>query len=123
MPASGSGETLASPEIDAVTEYVLKLSNKKFEPKQIATGQQVFADNCASCHGENGTGSRELGAPNLADALSLYGATRPTIRAQVYKPRHGVMPAWLKRLGKAQVKQLALYVHSLGGGEAEKTKE
>jgi cytochrome c oxidase cbb3-type subunit 3 len=123
MPAFGSGEILEPSAIDAVTEYVLKLSNKKFEPKQIATGQQVFADNCASCHGENGTGSREFGAPNLADALSLYGATRPTIRAQVYKPRHGVMPAWLKRLGKAQVKQLALYVHSLGGGEAEKTKE
>lgn len=123
MPAFGSGEILEAAEIDSVTEYVLKLSKKKFDPKQIATGQQVYADNCASCHGDKGTGSREFGAPNLADSLSLYGATRSTIRAQVYKPRHGVMPAWLKRLGKAQVKQLALYVHSLGGGEAEKAKE
>ena len=37
--------------------------------------------------------------------------------AQISQPRHGVMPAWGGRLGEANVKQLTVYVHSLGGGE------
>ncbi|MEO0681719.1 MAG: cytochrome C oxidase Cbb3, partial [Pseudomonadota bacterium] len=36
----------------------------------------------------------------------------------VYYARYGVMPPWNERLGDAGVKQVALYVHSLGGGEA-----
>ena len=39
---------------------------------------------------------------------------------QIRTPRHGVMPPWLDRLGEAGVKQLAIYVHSLGGGEKAK---
>lgn len=123
MPAFGRDELLEADDITAVTEYVLKLSNKDYNAKREANGKEVFADNCASCHGEDGRGNREFGAPNLADALSLYGATRPTIRAQIRAPRHGVMPPWLERLGEANIKQLALYVHSLGGGEKAKPKE
>jgi cytochrome c oxidase cbb3-type subunit 3 len=33
------------------------------------------------------------------------------------RPRHGVMPAWNTRLDEVTIKQLAIYVHSLGGGE------
>jgi cytochrome c oxidase cbb3-type subunit 3 len=32
-------------------------------------------------------------------------------------PKHGVMPAWQGRLGDVSVKELTIYVHSLGGGE------
>ena len=40
------------------------------------------------------------------------------VKAQIVKPRHGVMPGWSHRLDDATIKQLAVYVHSLGGGEA-----
>jgi cytochrome c oxidase cbb3-type subunit 3 len=34
----------------------------------------------------------------------------------------GVMPGWTKRLDDAEIKELAIYVHSLGGGEAPATQ-
>jgi cytochrome c oxidase cbb3-type subunit 3 len=70
-----------------------------------------------ACHGDRGGGNRELGAPDLSDQISLYGADLAAIMAQIQNPRHGVMPAWGGRLDAATIKQLAIYVHSLGGGE------
>ena len=58
-----------------------------------------------------------MGAPNLTDAIWLFKGDVASIAAQVTKPRHGVMPAWAAKLDDATIKQLAVYVHSLGGGE------
>jgi cytochrome c oxidase cbb3-type subunit 3 len=58
-----------------------------------------------------------MGAPDLADAIWLKGEGEAAVARQVRAPRHGVMPAWLPRLGDPAVKQLAVFVHSLGGGE------
>ena len=44
-------------------------------------------------------------------------SSEAAIAAQVRAPKHGVMPAWSARLGDTTVKELAVYVHSLGGGE------
>lgn len=120
MPAFGADQILTREQIHAVGEYVLKLSNRPFDAQKVELGAGVYADNCAACHGDDGRGDRELGAPNLADALSLYGANRQDLIKQIRNPRHGVMPPWLDRLGETGVKQLALYVHSLGGGEKTK---
>ncbi len=79
-------------------------------------GAEIYADNCASCHGENAKGEPALGAPDLTDAIWLYGSDVSEITAQIRAPRHGVMPAWQARLGETTVKELAVYVHSLGGG-------
>ncbi len=118
MPSFGADELLPREEIASVTEFVLSLSGQDHDPALAAAGAQVFADNCASCHAEDGSGSRDFGAPALNDAIALYGNDRDSIRAQVTRPRHGVMPAWLGRLDETTIKQLTLYVHSLGGGEA-----
>ena len=118
MPAFA--DVLEKPDAAAVDEYVLKISGKEHDPSVIAKGTEVFADNCASCHGEKGKGGREFGAPNLADALTLYGSSREDLKRQISAPRHGVMPSWIARLGEARVRQLALYIHSLGGGEKPK---
>ena len=118
MPAFGADEILTGGEIGQVTAYVLSLSGSDHDADEAATGAEIYADNCASCHGDDGQGLRDLGAPNLADALWLYGGTREEIARQIYRPRHGVMPAWGLRLSETDIKQLALYVHSLGGGEA-----
>jgi cytochrome c oxidase cbb3-type subunit 3 len=93
---------------------VLSLSGKA---KDNSAGAQLFAENCAVCHGADGHGNRSVGAPNLADAIWLYGGTKEDVVAQVTNPKMGAMPAWGKRLDPVTIKMLAAYVHSLGGGE------
>lgn len=117
MPAFGADDLLDRPQINAVAEYVVSLSGQAEDAEVAAEGQQVFLDNCAACHGENGEGDPHLGAPALADRIWLYGGDRNSIVSQIVQPRHGVMPAWIDRLDPATIKMLALYVHSLGGGE------
>ena len=117
MPAFGADGFLTRPQIVAVAEYVLSLSGRDHDAARTADGAQIFADNCAVCHGESGEGGREFGAPALSDAIWLYGGDRAEILTQINTPRHGVMPAWTGRLDPVVIKQLALYVFSLGGGE------
>ena len=114
MPAFGRDNMLTSQQVAQVTQHVLSLRGKG---KPNAAGAQLFADNCASCHGPTGQGSREFGAPNLTDAIALYSNSPEAIAKQINTPSHGVMPAWGQRLDPATIKMLAAYVHSLGGGE------
>lgn len=115
MPAFG--EILPREEVLAVAHYVRSLSGLDHDGTAMETGTRVFMENCAACHGDNGLGNTDLGAPNLADALWLYGSSHQELVSQINNPKHGVMPAWGERLGDALVKQLAVYVHGLGGGE------
>ncbi|MES0155974.1 cytochrome-c oxidase, cbb3-type subunit III [Mesorhizobium sp. M0018] len=115
MPAFG--DIITTDQIKQVGAYVASLSDPVQDTSLIELGANVFAENCAACHGENAKGNRELGAPDLTDAIWLYGSGETAIAAQVRAPRHGVMPAWIGRLGEIKVKELAVYVHSLGGGE------
>lgn len=117
MPAFG--DILQPNEITQVSLFVASLSGAAtgVGADDLASGREIYAQNCASCHGDDGKGSREFGAPNLSDAIWLYGSTPAQIAAQVRTPKHGVMPAWSARLGDTTVKELTVYVHSLGGGE------
>jgi cytochrome c oxidase cbb3-type subunit III len=117
MPSFAADGLLTRPEMSAVAEYVLSLSGADHDATAANEGATVFADYCASCHGETGGGDRELGAPALNDAIWLHGSGRAAILEQIARPRHGVMPAWVGRLDATVIKQLSLYVHSLGGGE------
>lgn len=117
MPRYGADEILERDQIIDVAWYVRQLSNQEFEADAAARGQTVYADNCAACHGDVGEGLRELGGPRLNDAIWLYGGTFDEIVEQISNPKQGVMPAWSTRLPEVTVRQLALYVHSLGGGE------
>ena len=110
-------DILQPEEVRQVAAYVVSLSGTPRDASMVEPGKQLYADNCASCHGENAEGSREFGAPNLADAIWLKVDGEAGIAQQIQAPRHGVMPAWNARLSNETVKQLAVYVHSLGGGE------
>ena len=117
MPAFGRDELLSSSQIADVTGFVMSLTDPKQDPEKVKAGAAVFAENCAACHGPDGKGGRDFGAPNLADAIWLYGGDRPSIRATIANSRKGVMPHWAGRLPPETIKQLAIYVHALGGGE------
>ncbi|MEE4237059.1 MAG: cytochrome-c oxidase, cbb3-type subunit III [Anderseniella sp.] len=116
MPAYGEG-ILEAPQIVQVANYVMQLSGQEHDAASASTGKELYAENCAACHGEDGKGGRDFGAPNLADQLWLYGGTVDQVATQISKPKHGVMPAWGPKLDEAEVKKLTVYVHSLGGGE------
>ena len=110
----GKNVTLRPEMTPSLARMILSLGGKA-QPN--AAGAQIFADNCAACHGANGEGGREFGAPTLNDAIWLRGGERADLRRQILNPRMGVMPAWGQRLDPVTIKMLAAYVHSLGGGE------
>lgn len=114
MPAFGKDGLLNAQQIASVADYVLSLSSGKGGN---AGGEEIYKQNCSACHGDDGRGKREFGAPSLADAIWLYGGDKASIIQQLNAPRHGIMPAWETRLPDATIKQLSIYVHSLGGGE------
>jgi cytochrome c oxidase cbb3-type subunit III len=115
MPSFGKDGLLRKDEINDVVDYVLGLS--KGESTETSKGYAVFQANCVSCHGVDGKGGREFGAPNLADAIWLYGGEKGDVFNSVYNAHAGVMPNWKDRLGDSTIRQLAIYVHQLGGGE------
>lgn len=117
MPAFGRLGMLQPPQVNDVAEHVLALSGNAEDQEAAERGGEMFATNCAACHGADGTGDRALGAPNLADELWLYGGDKASIVEMITDSRSGMMPAWNERLDPATVKELAIYVHSLGGGE------
>ncbi len=116
MPAFLTDGILKREQIDDVVEYVLKLSGQEHDAGKAARGAGVFAEQCVACHGDKGQGNHEFGAPALNNAIWLYGGDRATIAETVAKSRRGVMPAWGRILDPVTVKQLTIYVHSLGGG-------
>lgn len=117
MPAFGKDGTLTAAQVNDVAEYVLSLSSKSTDAAAAGRGKAVFAEQCASCHGDNAKGNPDMGAPNLADGIWLFGGDKATVVETLNNGRKGVMPAWAKRLDEVAVKQLSVYVHSLGGGK------
>lgn len=115
MPAFG--ELLAEEEIAGVVQYVRQISGQEADAALATAGETVFLDNCAACHAEDGTGDRFQGAPNLTDAIWLYGGSVEDITYTVENARFGVMPSWTSRLSEAEIRAVAAYVHGLGGGE------
>ena len=113
MPAFG--DILEREQILAMAEYVHGLSNGTAAAG--SESAEIFAEQCAACHGEAGEGIREVGGPRLNDNIWLYGGEVDQIAAQIGRPKLGVMPHWLGRLDEDTIKMLTVYVHSLGGGE------
>lgn len=111
------GEILKPEEIDQVVQHVRAISGQENDATMAAAGAKIFADNCAVCHTDAGTGNRDFGAPNLTDAIWLYGGDVATLTKTVTYARFGVMPNWNARLSEDQIRSVAFYVHSLGGGE------
>jgi len=117
MPAFG--ELLEKEDIPALVEYVRQLAGEEYDAALAGPGEALYADNCSACHGDTGLGDREQGAPNLTDAIWLYGGDRESLTQTITYSRFGVMPPWGTRLTEAQVQAVAAYVYQLGGGEAD----
>ncbi|MEK7265510.1 MAG: cytochrome-c oxidase, cbb3-type subunit III [Pseudomonadota bacterium] len=117
MLAFGQGGLLTDAQISDIVEHVMQISGREANAAASARGGVLFEQQCASCHGPVGKGIQALGAPNLTDGIWLYGGDRLDIQKSLFLGRSGVMPTWSGRLSDEQITALAVYVHSLGGGE------
>lgn len=118
MPAFGRDGIMTPVEIGDTVAFVRTISRQQAPDAGARRGAALFAQNCAACHGADGHGNRQVGAPNLTDPIWLYGGDADTLRTTIANARAGVMPAWDVRLDPVTIRMLAVYVHSLGGGEA-----
>ncbi|OHX14113.1 cytochrome-c oxidase, cbb3-type subunit III [Chromobacterium sphagni] len=115
MPAWGA--VLGEEKVKDVANYVLSISAKtrKFDAERASRGKETFATLCSACHGPDGKGNQQLGAPNLTHPSGswLYGGTEKTIIETITNGRNNQMPAWKDFLGEGKVHLLAAYVWSL----------
>ncbi|WP_372622850.1 cytochrome-c oxidase, cbb3-type subunit III [Falsiroseomonas sp.] len=117
MPRFVADGVLTTAQAADTAEFVLSLSGRSTDAAGVERGKALYAENCASCHGENGEGNRDLGAPRLSDQVWLHASDKAAIARYIGNPRMGVMPSWGGRLDAATVNMLTVYVHALGGGE------
>lgn len=117
MPSFGRDKILNAQQIDDLTQFVLQVSGQEFEAEAATRAAPLFQQQCSTCHGVNAGGDRTQGAPNLTDTEWLFGGDEKEIHATIYNARNMHMPAWQDRLDDATIKALAVYVHTLGGGE------
>ncbi|MES2825763.1 MAG: cytochrome-c oxidase, cbb3-type subunit III [Pseudomonadota bacterium] len=111
MPAWSA--TLGEARIANVAEFVLSLAGREHDEAKAKLGAPVFSSNCAGCHGSDGKGLQQLGAPNLTDAVWLYGGEPNELRQTLRNGRSGVMPAHEQMLKPERIHLLAAYVYSL----------
>jgi cytochrome c oxidase cbb3-type subunit 3 len=116
MPAFlAAGWTWA--QVSDTAEHVRSLSGQPHDAAAAARGAELYAANCAVCHGAAGEGNRQMGSPRLNDQIWLYGGDKAAIMHSIAYSRAGVMPAFAGRLDPAMINMLTVYVHALGGGE------
>lgn len=113
MPNLVADEIITAADAEQIADYVMSLGGQGGS----AAGKDLYEENCASCHGEAGEGVGDMGAPRLADNIWLFKSGKEGVLAQIKKPKHGQMPAWTGRLSDTEIKQVSIYVHSLGGGQ------
>ena len=90
------------------------------DAKALAIGHNVFANNCAACHGSAARGGP--GFPNLTDADWLFGGDPATVVESITNGRSGVMPPWQTVLGDDGVDKVANYVLALSGQKHDDAK-
>lgn len=116
-------DSIGEEGIRNVAGYIRTLSGMK-NPEGIevdlAAGQNIFATNCAVCHGPEAKGQQAMGAPNLTDKIWLYGSSFAQVQQTLRYGRNGKMPAQENFLGNDKVHLLAAYVYSLSQGKTEK---
>ena len=84
---------------------------------------ETFKEYCSSCHGEDGSGNTDAGAPSLIDNIWLYGKSRKEVFDVIKQGRAGVMPAFDNILADIVIKQLAIYIYSLQKATKEENTE
>jgi cytochrome c oxidase cbb3-type subunit 3 len=110
-------EPLSPGEVDDLASFVLSFQDNTQDPIAVARGAALFHSPqrglCFDCHAQDARGDDAIGAPDLTDRVWLYGdGSREAIRESIEYGRAGVCPGWKDRLTSAEIRSVALYVHS-----------
>lgn len=122
MPGYLTTGQLTRAQINDVVQHVLNLTGRATDAEAAQRGAAVYGEqgaNCAACHGDRGEGNRWMGAPPLNTRIFVYGGDAASLFASIAYARAGMMPGWAGRLDAATINMLTVYVHALGGGEAD----
>jgi cytochrome c oxidase cbb3-type subunit 3 len=115
-PADKNILPLSPGDIADLIEFLMRKQGRPAELDAAARGAALFGGHagCYDCHSQDAKGDTAIGAPNLTDAITLYGdGSREALFMSIAYGRQGVCPAWATRLNPAGIRELALYVHSL----------
>jgi cytochrome c oxidase cbb3-type subunit 3 len=114
MRAFGSRGLLTEADISNVVQYVLLLSNRPHDDNAAELGRAVYEGPglCYDCHAGDAKGNIDYGAPDLTADVWDYGGSPKQLYDSIYYGRHGIMPSWYGKLSLAQIRALAVYVHS-----------
>jgi cytochrome c oxidase cbb3-type subunit III len=107
---------LSPGNINDVVEFLLRLQGRSADDTAAARGAALFTGGggCYDCHAMDGKGDSAIGAPNLADAITLYGdGSREALSMSIAHGRRGVCPSWVARIGAAGIREVAIFVYSL----------
>jgi len=107
------GDALGEQGVTRTAVYVQQLAGKSVDATMAAAGEKIFQQNCAACHGPDGTGNIHLGAPDLTAGVYTYGGNLDTMRQTIRGGRNGVMPAQMDLIGETRTRLVAAYVLSL----------
>jgi cytochrome c oxidase cbb3-type subunit III len=108
--------SLTPTELNDLTAFVLALRRQPVDADAAGRGSKIFHSGdrgvCWDCHGEDAKGDTAIGAPDLTDAIWLYGdGSRQSIYESIAYGRAGTCPAWIARLPPETIRALAVYVH------------
>lgn len=87
------------------------------QPEAVKLGQNLFLNNCTTCHGSDARGA--VSFPNLTDASWLYGSSAAAIQQTIVNGRIGVMPPQVAILGADGIENMVGYVLTLAGREPQ----
>jgi cytochrome c oxidase cbb3-type subunit III len=106
--------------VDYVAAYVRTLSQPErgvYNDYMASRGRKLYEGICVACHGVDGKGNPEMGAPDLTDDYWLYGNSTEVLRQTIVRGRHGSMPAHREVLGDTRSRLVAAYVWSLSNNK------
>ncbi len=114
-------DMLSAAEIDTLANAVAQNN---------PTSTPLFAEKgCIACHGEDGKGIQAMGSANLTDKIWRFDGSLEGIKHTITygvnsgdaQTRVAQMPSFkaLADMSDGDIKKLAVYVHKLGGGQAD----
>lgn len=115
----GFGVILGEEGVRDAAHLVRSLAKLPHDAARAVRGQGKYAQSCAACHGPEGKGNQQMGAPNLTDKSWVYDSSEATLISGIAKGHSDVMPAHRDFLGDAKVHLLAAYVWGLSNPEAK----